>query len=159
MRAESVPSAKGTYVLILRTARTHSQTVGRLGTFQFSAGYYAYVGSAFGSGGLSARVGHHLTHAPRPRWHIDYLSRISAPTEVWFTTHRRKLEQEWALLLRHMPSLRIPIDRFGSSEYHRTHVSHLFYSKKQPPFDAFARKVSGQSGPKIVVWRYRIRPN
>ncbi len=34
--------------------------MGRLGRFDIIPGYYAYVGSAFGSGGLPARLGHHL---------------------------------------------------------------------------------------------------
>jgi Uri superfamily endonuclease len=34
--------------------------IGSLGEFDIIPGFYAYVGSAFGSGGLRSRIGHHL---------------------------------------------------------------------------------------------------
>ena len=51
---------KGTYVLIVSVAQMKRLEIGRLGTFDIVPGFYAYVGSAFGAGGLRARIGHHL---------------------------------------------------------------------------------------------------
>ncbi len=34
--------------------------IGKLGQFKFKKGYYAYVGSAFGPGGLNSRIKHHI---------------------------------------------------------------------------------------------------
>lgn len=49
----------GTYILILKSAVTRRVRVGRLGNLQLCAGYYVYIGSAFGPGGLRARIDHH----------------------------------------------------------------------------------------------------
>ncbi len=48
--------AKGTYVLVMRLGRLRRVRVGRLGVQEFPAGLYLYVGSAFGPGGLRARI-------------------------------------------------------------------------------------------------------
>ncbi|MBB6645614.1 GIY-YIG nuclease family protein [Halobellus ruber] len=66
----------GTYVLVFRVDTPARIDVGALGGVEFPAGAYAYVGSAFGSGGLG-RVDRHRrvaagSHAVR-HWHIDYL--------------------------------------------------------------------------------------
>jgi Uri superfamily endonuclease len=49
----------GTYALLLKLDKQERITVGRLGTFGFPAGYYLYVGSALGPGGLRARLARH----------------------------------------------------------------------------------------------------
>ena len=115
--------------------------VGSLGTFDIIPGFYAYVGSAFGAGGLRARLGHHLASAAEPHWHIDYLLRVADPVEVWFTTADRKLEHHWAELLEAAPRFRVPIPRFGSSDYHRSRLSHLFYCKRRPSFRWFQQQI------------------
>ena len=154
MRNESdIPPEKGTYILILRLDQTVQMTIGRLGCFTMFAGYYAYVGSAFGTGGLKARIEHHLETPERLRWHIDYLRRHSSPAEVWFSTESRKMEQEWADALRHIPSFRILIPRFGSSEYHRSHITHLFYSKRKPSFEAFSTRMREQFDMPVQIQR------
>ncbi len=115
--------------------------IGSLGEFDIIPGSYAYVGSAFGSGGLRARISHHLESTAEPHWHIDYLLQVATPVEVWFTTAGRKLEHRWAELLEDAPGYRVPILGFGSSDYHRSRSSHLFYSKRQPSFRWFQQQV------------------
>jgi hypothetical protein len=39
------------------------------------------------------------------------------------------------------PAFRVPILRFGSSDYHRSRSSHLFYSKRRPSFSWFRQQV------------------
>jgi len=52
--------------------------IGALGDISFPAGWYIYIGSALGSGGL-ARLDRHIAFpaAPgkNPKWHVDYLLR------------------------------------------------------------------------------------
>jgi len=55
-----LPADKGTYILIARVSQMKRLAIGSLGEFDIIAGFYAFVGSAFGSGGLRARIGHHL---------------------------------------------------------------------------------------------------
>ncbi len=65
----------GTYVLFLERPAAGELAVGALGERTFGAGWYAYVGSAFGPGGFT-RVERHRRSAAgetEPHWHIDYL--------------------------------------------------------------------------------------
>ncbi len=136
-----LPEAKGTYVLVCRVDQMRRLEVGSLGPFDIVPGFYAYVGTAFGSGGLCARITHHLESTAAPHWHIDYLLGIGAPVEVWYTTASHKLERHWAELFDESSQFRVPIPRFGSSDYHRSRSSHLFYSKKRPSFDWFQQQL------------------
>lgn len=66
----------GTYTLVIELERAETIEVGALGEHRFPAGWYAYTGSALGSGGFS-RVDRHYELAAGERstrhWHIDYL--------------------------------------------------------------------------------------
>jgi hypothetical protein len=69
----SLDSTPGTYALILALQSSTELQVGCLGRIRFHAPFYLYFGSAFGPGGLQARIEHHLQPARRAHWHIDYL--------------------------------------------------------------------------------------
>jgi hypothetical protein len=59
LRPAEIP---GTYVTLYRLSKAAKGVrVGQLGTFDFPVGYYCYVGSAFGGGGVFERTGRHLT--------------------------------------------------------------------------------------------------
>jgi Uri superfamily endonuclease len=136
-----LPDDKGTYVLIAQVSQLKRLEIGSLGQFDIVPGFYAYIGSAFGSGGLRGRLGHHLESIAEPHWHIDYLLQVATPIEVWFTTADRKLEHQWAELLEKSSNFRMPIPRFGSSDYHRSRTSHLFHSKRRPFFGWFQQQI------------------
>ena len=142
--AVPLPEAKGTYVLIASVAQMKRLEIGRLGAYDIVPGFYAYVGSAFGSGGLRPRLGHHLESTASPHWHIDYLLGVAEPVEVWYTTATQKFEHQWAKLLEEAPHFRVPIPRFGSSDYHRSRSSHPFYSKRRPSFGWFQQQIQEQ---------------
>jgi Uri superfamily endonuclease len=152
-----LPEDKGTYILIARVSQMKRLGIGSLGEFDIIPGFYAYVGSAFGSGGLRARLGHHLESTAEPHWHIDYLLQIADPIEIWLTTADRKLEKHWAELLEDAPGFRVPIPRFGSSDYHRSQASHLFYSKRRPSFRWFQQQVM-ESFEGVEVGRQKTLP-
>jgi Uri superfamily endonuclease len=71
-----LPTDKGTYILIVQVSQMKRLAIGSLGQFDIIPGFYACVGSAFGSGGLRARIGHHLESTAEPHWHIDYLPQV-----------------------------------------------------------------------------------
>ena len=142
MIAMELPEAKGTYVLVAFVAQMKRLEIGRLDAYDIVPGYYAYVGSAFGAGGLRARIGHHLESTATPHWHIDYLLGVAEPVEVWYTRADQKLEHHWAELLEKALRFRVPICRFGSSDYHQSRSSHLFFSKGRPSFPWFRQKVA-----------------
>ena len=81
-----LPDKKGTCVLIAFVPQMHRIEIGQLGEFDVVPGFYAYVGSAFGTGGLCARIVHHLESTAAPHWHIDYLLQVAEPVEIWYTT-------------------------------------------------------------------------
>ncbi len=60
----------GVYVLWLYLPRPMPITIGKLGTFRFDEGVYAYVGSA--QRNLQQRVERHRRLDKKFHWHIDY---------------------------------------------------------------------------------------
>jgi len=66
----------GTYTLCCELSEAATVAVGALGDLELPAGWYAYTGSAFGSGGFT-RVDRHRELAAGERdtrhWHVDYL--------------------------------------------------------------------------------------
>jgi Uri superfamily endonuclease len=150
-----LPEAQGTYVLIAYVSRMRRLEIGRLGTYDLIPGFYAYVGSAFGPGGLRARLHHHLESVAQPHWHMDYLLAHAEPVEVWYALSARKLEQDLAEVLERSPHFRMPIPRFGSSDYRRSRASHLFYSKRLPSFHRFQQEVNQAIGEPLVLVRVR----
>jgi Uri superfamily endonuclease len=142
----ALPGEKGTYMLIASVSRAKRLRIGRLGTYDIVPGFYAYVGSAFGPGGLRARLHHHLESVAQPHWHIDYLLDHAEPVEVWYALSDRKLEQDLAAVLEQAPNFSIPIPRFGCSDYRRSRTSHLFYAKRLPSFHGFQRELNQAVG-------------
>ncbi len=66
----ALPSAPGTYALLIRVDAPLVIHAGRLGTVALERGWYVYTGSAHGPGGLRARVSRHLRPDKAPHWHI-----------------------------------------------------------------------------------------
>ncbi|MFQ5675894.1 MAG: DUF123 domain-containing protein, partial [bacterium] len=143
----------GTYVLILRALSEQSIRIGKLGVFSFPKGFYAYVGSAFGPGGLVARLRHHLQSTSSPHWHIDYLRRRADIDEVWVTTKPAKLEHEWAKGFCEMRGVTVAVSGFGASDC-GCHA-HLFKFENRPSFEHFRDQVwQGGTTPALK----RIKP-
>lgn len=128
----SAPS-KGTYALVLCLECTEEITVGKLGTFTFPAGYYLYVGSALGPGGLEARLARHRRRDKKLRWHIDYLLEHAQLVEVWSAASTDKLECLCAQAARELPGSEIPVPGFGSSDCRCP--SHLIHLARKPTYD------------------------
>ena len=121
-------TSPGTYALVLRCTRDTKIPVGALGPVQVVPGFYVYIGSAFGPGGLRSRLLHHLLKRASPHWHIDYLRLVTEPTEAWITLDPTKREHEWASALAKFPRVSVPMPRFGASDCRC--LSHLFYAER-----------------------------
>ena len=128
--------------MILRLTAPAVLTIGKLGGFPFAAGWYAYVGSAFGAGGLRGRLSHHLKHEHRLHWHIDYLTQAAALEEIWYLASETGYEHDWANLLTTLPHATLPVSRFGASDCKCP--AHLFYFPVRPTFAQFEALTSGQ---------------
>lgn len=129
-----LPHAPGTYVLLLFLPRQQTIAVGRLGIFDFPDGYYLYVGSAFGPGGLAARVKRHgelvKQSYKKLRWHIDYLREQASLIESWYEIETLEREHHWAKAACQMSKATIPAPRFGASDCWCP--SHLIHFATQP---------------------------
>lgn len=128
--------SKGTYVLLLNLAADTRLRIGALGEFDFPAGYYTYVGSAFGPGGLPARLKHHLAPAARPHWHIDYLRAVATLEEIWLAPGEEPRERAWAELMLAVPGATVLVEGFGASD--SSAETHLFYFDVRPSLEDFA---------------------
>ena len=129
----------GTYALVFAARRKRRLIIGKLGTFYLQPGFYVYVGSAFGPGGLKARIGHHCKDSSRNHWHIDYLSEYLPPDEVWYTTDSTHREHHWSKALSHAREASIPLSGFGSSDCDC--MSHLYFFPSRPSGNYFRRKI------------------
>jgi len=144
----------GTYILLLQNHATASPLgkvrvqVGRWREIEFEAGYYLYVGSAFGPGGVRARVLRHCRSEKPLRWHIDFLRAVASPLGAWYTHDPIPREHAWAEVLRGMDGLS-PMRGFGCSDCKCE--SHLFHTVTAPDLARFARAAGGE----IEAWTYR----
>ncbi|MFQ6058444.1 MAG: DUF123 domain-containing protein [Anaerolineae bacterium] len=153
---------KGTYALVLYLDHETRIVIGRLGTFDLPAGYYLYVGSALGPGGLEARLARHFRAEKRLRWHIDYLLEHAQTVEVWTAPSGGRLvtsarsgpepnssyshwaasacqECQWAEIARGLPGATIPVPRFGSSDCRCP--AHLVHFATRPSLALFAERI------------------
>jgi Uri superfamily endonuclease len=139
--AEGETMGKGSYILVLQLEQAIDDLqVGKLGRFRLPAGYYVYIGSAFGSGGLPARIRYHQRREKmRPHWHIDYLRARSRLCEAWTVTSTSRLECRWCNALAHEDGVGLPIAGFGSSDTNCR--SHLFYLPCPPRSSLLSRVI------------------
>lgn len=122
---------KGSYILVLQLERPLSGLqVGRLGQFDFTPGFYLYVGSALGPGGLAARLAYHRRQKDRPHWHIDYLRAHARLREAWAVAGPGRMECRWCHALRAHPACSTPVPGFGSRDTRC--LTHLFYLARAP---------------------------
>ena len=76
MTPSTAPPAgvKGAYCLALHLPRRVQLSLPRFGTHTFRPGWYLYFGSAYGPGGLKARLARHLRREKAAHWHVDHLT-------------------------------------------------------------------------------------
>ena len=131
--------APGTYALILVAKETRCLRIGRLGSLALRPGWYVYVGSAFGPGGLGARLAHHRKRAARPHWHVDHLRLHTQLARVWYTHDPVRREHQWARVMPRLPGAEAPLRGFGASDCACT--SHLVRFARRPSWRRFQREI------------------
>lgn len=136
----------GTYILVLKSHSSNSIQIGRRGALETRPGYYLYVGSAFGPGGVRSRVARHCRKVKSKHWHIDYLREYVTPIAIWYSHAQIHLEHDWATALLRMKTT-VPVTGFGCTDCKCK--SHLFYTASNPELEVFAhivrRKVNSSS--------------
>jgi Uri superfamily endonuclease len=129
----------GTYALLLRSSDACTLEVGALGTMTVQPGAYVYVGSAFGPGGVRARVQRHARGDGATHWHVDYLRTVTTLDAVWYTHDSTRRECDWASVLRDLSTARVPLSGFGASDC--ACPAHLVALQGRPSFSDFRERV------------------
>ena len=109
-----LPDASGAYALVLRLARAMRLDIATLGRPVLPPGLYLYAGSAWGPGGIRARVGRHLRHPKARVWHIDHLTEAAAVEDVVAFPGARE-----CAIVAALPGAGVPVPRFGASDCRR----------------------------------------
>jgi HEAT repeat protein/Uri superfamily endonuclease len=140
-----------TYLLALWLRRAERISVGRLGSHFFPVGWYLYVGSARGAGGVAARVGRHARRVgcdKRAYWHVDFLRERAVWAGAWAARRDEPLECKWAEQMRALPGARVIVRGFGASDCRcPAHLIHLGAGDALPPETWFA----GLGAERIIV--------
>jgi Uri superfamily endonuclease len=117
----SAPSTGGAYALILELAEPVILCRSN-GPHQFAPGRYVYAGSAYGPGGLRARVGRHFRESKAIRWHVDQLTCRAGTLQAVLIEGGS--ECEIVTTLTATGEFHIPLKGFGSTDCGRCR-SHL----------------------------------
>ena len=152
MLEDRFPAAAGSYLLWCYLPRGQAMRIGSLGVHTFKRGWYLYCGSAFGPGGVRARLRHHLGESPRPHWHIDYLKPWASIRLIWLC-RGLNLEHEWSWRLASLPRAERPVRGFGASDCRC--CSHLVYLPKKPFSGELQQSLRGD----WRIERFRLRSN
>jgi Uri superfamily endonuclease len=119
---ERLPVDHGAYVLEWQLREALSVPVRGGPAVELGPGRVVYVGSAWGPGGLVARVGRHLRPASRrDHWHVDRLTRAARPDRVGWRVGGRECDVVEMLLAEGWTT---PVPGFGASDCRRC-VAHL----------------------------------
>jgi Uri superfamily endonuclease len=130
-----LPAQGGSYILVLQSDSDEMVGIGRLGDMKLRPGFYLYVGSAFGPGGLRARVGRHAERRKPLRWHIDYLRTQVRLKAVVFSIDVQRHEEDWSRQIQGWADTSIPLSGFGASDSQA--ASHLFFLAERPSCTRF----------------------
>lgn len=129
----------GTYALMLHSPHQRSIEIGKLGKIGVRKGCYVYVGSAFGFGGLVARIKHHCRISESFHWHIDYLRPAVVITEIWYSHDPLKREHDWAGIFMGVNGVKLPLRGFGSTDCNCE--THLFFFRVSPSVEIFRKRI------------------
>jgi len=118
----------GIYHLIIYLPSDISIEIGKLGKYNFQAGYYVYTGSAMR--GLEQRVARHLRSSKRLHWHVDYLLQYGQIVDVITHATKKRQECQFNRIVMSLPGCQILVKGFGSSDCNC--ISHLAFFDKKP---------------------------
>jgi Uri superfamily endonuclease len=144
MMTEKSPS-KGTYIFIsrLNTAKDIRYNI-KGDVHHFPRGWYAYIGSAFNSGGIKSRLNRHFYGNGNGPWNIDFFRKEVIPyNRAWVSYQDKRLERDWSSAFQLMDGIIVPILNFGNSDDRGKNLilgvkkSHLFYCKTKFKIKAF----------------------
>lgn len=127
---ENQAALKGAYLLIITLDHDFDLEIKTLPATRLKAGSYIYSGSAFGPGGMKARLKRHFSTTKRRHWHIDHLSLAAISMRALVLADGNECHLVNALLKSRQ--FQQPVRGFGASDC-RTCQSHLLYWSGRNP--------------------------
>lgn len=121
-------ATKGAYLLLIRLKHSCDLAYGKR-TAHLSPGLYGYCGSAYGPGGLLARVSRHARADKKPHWHVDRL--LAAGELIKIGIVENGSECQIRTSLQEQRGASVPAPGFGSSDCGDC-PSHLIGLKRIP---------------------------
>ncbi len=120
-----IPDCKGYYTLIMRIQSSTELYIGSLGRQAIDKGYYIYIGSAMGRGGIKQRVKRHLLKQKTKKWHIDYITSLPHTKVLYVITICTLEENKEEEISQKLSKKLIPyIKKFGATD--KKSYTHLF---------------------------------
>lgn len=116
LAATDLPSDAGAYVLLIRLGEPLFLDIPAFSGKILRPGLYAYCGSAYGPGGIRARVSRHLRTDKSLRWHVDRLTAAGGTIRVGIRPNGRECDLVREILAE---GGSIPLPSFGSSDCSR----------------------------------------
>ena len=117
-----LPRVGGAYALLLHCHGPLTVRYGRKDGVTLPRGTYVYCGSAYGPGGIRARVARHLRAEKTVRWHVDQITTRAGVRDVLAVPGGR--ECDLVARFAAQAGSHFPLPGFGSSDC-RNCVSHL----------------------------------
>lgn len=111
-----LPCAPGAYILVIDLDAPLAIETRAFST-TLAPGRYAYCGSAYGPGGIAARVARHVRAPKRLHWHVDHLTAAGRVVEVDCTPGGRECDLVDRVLA--LAGAYVPAPGFGSSDCRR----------------------------------------
>lgn len=118
---DTIPAAGGAYVLLIRLDRPLPIEIKAFAGSVLPRGLYAYCGSAYGPGGLHARIARHMRPHKALRWHVDRLTAAGRIEDVAIRIGGRECDLVEELMAKRG---RVVLPGFGSSDCRRC-AAHL----------------------------------
>ena len=148
---DDLPTGPGAYALLLRLAEPAAAPTRAFSSAVLAPGTYLYAGSAWGPGGIRARVLRHARRGKARHWHIDSLTEVAdlAVVLAFPGGHECGLIERG----RALPGASVPIPGFGSSDC-RSCAAHLL---AVPPDNGFAALIAGL-GDQAPLWQGPLAP-
>lgn len=119
---DNLPSGPGAYLLVIDLDETLALDIPRKSPATLAPGRYVYCGSAYGPGGIRARVARHCKPVKAVRWHIDHLTAVGRVVAVLGEPDGRECDLLDKTLA--TEGATIPAPGFGSTDCRRC-PSHL----------------------------------
>ena len=104
----------GAYGLLIRLPCSVETAIGALGRVRLAGGNYLYLGSAYGPGGLPARLRRHVRSEKRHHWHVDRVTSQGTVERIFVLPDGRECDLVRSALA--VPKIRAPIIGFGSTD-------------------------------------------